>query len=239
MLDVIEIQQKASQGKTEPYLSRLSDNRYYYIKGPQAGAKGLINEAVCAYLGKALQLNVPAHCCAFLPQELLRFNDRASRVLGDGNSIVFASERVANLLEVTQSNVLNIPANLGRELFLFDYWIRNEDRTMTEKGGNPNLFYNAATNQYVVLDHNLAFDSNYNFNANAGVHLAYNSWFCVQHDRLWRAHYSAKLAVALQGLDQYAATLPAEWLEEVPGYLVEINEILSLFRNDKFWEVLI
>lgn len=239
MLDVIEIQQKASQGRTEPYLCRLSDNKRYYVKGPQAGAKGLINEAVCAYLGNALKLDVPAHCCAYLPQGLLRFDDAASRVLGDGDSMVFASELIPDLLEVTPTSVLTMPEQCARDLFLFDYWIRNEDRTMTENGGNPNLFYRAASKQYVVLDHNLAFDSGYDFNANANVHLAYNAWFNVQHDALWRAHYSAKLAIALQGLPQYAATLPPAWLEAAPGYLAEINDTLSLFNSDEFWEVLI
>lgn len=239
MLDVIEIQQKASQGRTEPYLCRLSDNKRYYVKGPQAGARGLINEAVCAYLGNALQLNVPAHCCAYLPQGLLLFDDAASRVLGTGDSIVFASELIPDLLEVTATSAVNMPEQCARDLFLFDYWIRNEDRTMTESGGNPNLFYRAASKQYVVLDHNLAFDSGYNFKANARLHVAYNAWFGSQHDALWRTHYSEKLDIALQGLAQYAATLPAVWLEQVPGYLAEINDILSLFNSDEFWEVLI
>ncbi|HAW94538.1 MULTISPECIES: HipA family kinase [unclassified Arsukibacterium] len=239
MLEVIEIQQKASQGRTEPYLCRLSDDKRYYIKGPQAGTKGLINEAVCAFLGRALQLSLPPHCCAFLPQAILRFDEAASRVLGASDSMVFASELIPDLLEVTPTSVLNMPAHYARDLFLFDYWIRNEDRTMTENGGNPNLFYQPASNQYVVLDHNLAFDSSYNFNSNANVHLAYNVWFSDQHDALWRTHYSAKLAIALQGLAQYAATLPAAWLEEAPGHLAEINDVLSLFNSDEFWEVLI
>ncbi|MCS4309331.1 hypothetical protein M2404_003702 [Rheinheimera pacifica] len=239
MLDVIEIQQKASQGRTEPYLCRLSDNKRYYVKGPQAGAKGLINEAVCAYLGCALQLNVPAHCCAYLPQGLLRFDEAASRVLGAGDSTVFASELIPDLLEVTATSAFSMPERCARDLFLFDYWIRNEDRTMTESGGNPNLFYRAASKQYVVLDHNLAFDSGYNFKVNAKLHVAYNAWFGSQHDALWRTHYSGKLAIALQGLAQYADTLPATWLEEEPGYLAEINDTLSLFNSDEFWEVLV
>ncbi|KKO45135.1 hypothetical protein WG68_11950 [Arsukibacterium ikkense] len=239
MLDVIEIQCKASQGRTEPYLCRLSDDERYYIKGPQAGAKGLINEAVCAYLGNVLQLNVPTHCCAYLSPALLRFDDAASRVLGLGDSVVFASKLISDLLEVTPTSVSNMHAQFARDLFLFDYWIRNEDRTMTENGGNPNLFFRAASNQYVVLDHNLAFDSSYNFKANACTHLAFNAWFSAQHDAIWRSHYSAKLAIALQGLAQYAATLPPAWLEEAPGYLAEINDTLTLFNSDEFWEALI
>lgn len=46
MLEVEELQEKATQGRTEPYLCRLSDNQLYYIKGPQATTKGLINEVV-------------------------------------------------------------------------------------------------------------------------------------------------------------------------------------------------
>ena len=79
----------------------------------------------------------------------------------------------------------------------------------------------------------------YSFKANAKLHVAYNAWFGSQHDALWRTHYSEKLAIALQGLAQYAATLPAAWLEDAPGYLAEIHDILSLFNGDEFWEVLI
>lgn len=71
------------------------------------------------------------------------------------------------------------------------------------------------------------------------MHLAYNVWFSSQHDALWRSHYSAKLTIALQGLAQYAATLPATWLENAPGHLAEIYETLSLFNSDEFWEALI
>ncbi len=59
MLEVEELQEKATQGRTEPYLCRLSDGSLYYIKGPQATIRGLINEAVCAYLGRAFGLKVP------------------------------------------------------------------------------------------------------------------------------------------------------------------------------------
>lgn len=180
-----------------------------------------------------------AHILVMRCNYLLRFDDSASRVLGLGDSMVFASKLIPDLLEVTPTSVFSMPTQFARDLFLFDYWIRNEDRTMSEHGGNPNLFYRAAAKQYVVLDHNLAFDSSYNFKANAGMHLAYDVWFSSQHDALWRSHYSAKLTIALQGLAQYAATLPAPWLENTPGYLAEIYETLSLFNSDEFWEALI
>ncbi|MDX3775330.1 hypothetical protein QE250_14510 [Chromatiaceae bacterium AAb-1] len=239
MFEVTELYYKAIQGRTEPYLCSLSDGNRYYIKGQQAGTRGLINEAICAYLGKALNLPVPDYCYAYLPGALLRYDTAASNILGQGDSFVFASRQIPDLLEVNFTTAQSMPVLLKRDLFLFDYWIKNEDRTMTEHSGNPNLFYRADSNEYVVLDHNLAFDHNYNFTANASLHPGYTAWFNIQHDNLWRNHYNVKLAIALQGLAQYAATLPPSWLEDAPGYLTEITNILASFNNDEFWEVLI
>nr|WP_279614569.1 HipA family kinase [Rheinheimera sp. F8] len=39
MLDMAELQEKAANGRTEPWLCRLSDNQLYYVKGAQAGLK--------------------------------------------------------------------------------------------------------------------------------------------------------------------------------------------------------
>jgi hypothetical protein len=44
---------------------------------------------------------------------------------------------------------------------LFDWWVRNEDRTLTEYGGNPNLLRTAGTGQLHVFDLNLAFDETF------------------------------------------------------------------------------
>ncbi|MCC5827568.1 HipA family kinase [Alkalimonas sp.] len=239
MLEVIEIQTKAIQGRTEPYLCRLSDNQLYYIKGPQAGTRGLINEAICAWLGQKLKLTIPDYCCAYLPPDILKYDPQARRVLGDGDTVVFGSRLISGLLEVTHSNVLKLPVKFARDLFLFDYWIKNEDRTMTEHSGNPNLFYRAGSDNYVVLDHNLAFDEDYHFSRNAHLHPGYKVWFNSQQDVLWQDHYSAKLTIALQGFEQYASSLPATWLDEEPDYLQQIRRTLSQYNDDEFWEVLI
>lgn len=239
LLEVEELQEKATQGRTQPWLCRLSDDQLYYIKGPQATTKGLINEAVCAFLGKAFGLNVPAHHAAYLPAQLLTYNDTARQILGVGNSVVFASRQVKGMIELSPSSQQNLPIQFAKDLFLFDYWIKNEDRTMGQSGGNPNLFLDGRSNSYVVVDHNLAFDPNYNFAKNASLHLGYPFWFNQQHDQLWRDYYSPKLEIALDGLAQYAASLPEEWLAAEPDYLAHISAALALFRTDEFWEALI
>jgi len=239
LLEVEELQEKASQGRTEPYLCRLSDQQLYYVKGPQASIKGLINEAICAYLGQAFGLNIPPYQLAYLPSPLVSYDSKARQVLGEGNSVVFASRQIKGLVELTPSLQQNMPAQFAKDLFLFDYWIKNEDRTMTFTSGNPNLFLDARSNQYVVIDHNLAFDPDYNLAQNAALHLGYQFWFNQQCDQLWREHYSAKLEIAFGGLAQYAASLPEDWLNSEPDYLAQVTATLALFRTDGFWEALI
>jgi hypothetical protein len=239
VLEVEELQEKATQGRTEPYLCRLSDNQLYYIKGPQATTKGLINEAVCAYLGTAFDLNVPPYQTAYLPAQLLKYDDAARRILGDGDTVVFASRHLPSLLELTPSLQQTMPIQFAKDLFLFDYWIQNEDRTMSLTSGNPNLFLDAHSNNYVVVDHNLAFDPQYDFARHAPLHLSCHYWFHQQHDQLWRDYYHPKLEIALHGFAQYAASLPQEWLLAEPDYLAQITATLALFRTDEFWEALI
>lgn len=239
MLEVEELQEKATQGRTEPYLCRLSDNQLYYIKGPQATAKGLINEAISAFLGQALRLNVPSYQIAYLPAPLLKYDNAARRILGNGDTVVFASSYITSLMELTPSLQQTMPIQFAKDLFLFDYWIKNEDRTMSQTSGNPNLFFDTNANNYVVVDHNLAFDPQYNFAKNGHLHLGYSHWFKQQHDQFWRDYYYPKLEIALAGFAQYAASLPQEWLNEEPTYLGEIEAILGLFKTDEFWEVLV
>lgn len=234
-----ELQEKAANGRTEPWLCRLSDQQLYYVKGAQAGTKGLLNEAICAFLAKACGFNVPAYQFAWLPPQLMKYHPAARQTLGAGDNVVFASKQVRYLQELTPSLQQQMPTQFAKDLFLFDYWIKNEDRTLELSGGNPNLFYAAATAEFVVLDHNLAFDPAYNFGQNARLHLAYQHWFTDQHDQLWREYYSPRLEIALTGLAQYAASLPADWLAAEPMYFAHIFATLELFKTAGFWEALV
>lgn len=239
MLEVEELQEKAANGRTEPWLCRLSDQQLYYVKGAQAGTKGLINEAVCAFLARACGFNVPAYQFAWLPPQLMKYHPTARQTLGAGDNVVFASKQVRYLQELTPSLQQQMPTQFAKDLFLFDYWIKNEDRTLELSGGNPNLFYAAATAEFVVLDHNLAFDPAHHFGQNAQLHLAYQHWFTDQQDQLWRDYYSPRLEIALKGLAQYAASLPEDWLVAEPGYLAHIFATLEMFKTDGFWEALV
>jgi hypothetical protein len=46
-------------------------------------------------------------------------------------------------------------------LLVFDWWVENADRSLSPHGGNPNLLWRASENKLLVIDHNLAFDADF------------------------------------------------------------------------------
>ena len=125
---------------------------------------------------------------------------------------------------------------LARELFLFDYWIGNGDRTLTDKGGNPNLFYPPQEEKFWVLDHNLAFDSQLNFELFSETHLGRHAWI---QDRGSSAEerYRSTLEVCLSQLPAILSNIPTEW-EPTDDILNQITVSLNRITNDNFWEQL-
>lgn len=52
---------------------------------------------------------------------------------------------------------------LKTDILLFDVWVMNGDRTLSEQGGNVNLLYDTTLDKpIVVFDHNLALDKDEN-----------------------------------------------------------------------------
>ena len=238
MLEVDELTRRSHQGKTNPWHCRLSDGNSYYIKGQEALHEGLIKELVCAELGRSLGLPVPRSAIAYLDPLLLKYNEEAKSDFGGGDCYVFASREIANLVELKYPDLASINAELAKRLFLFDYLIKNEDRSLTEKSGNPNLFLNPKTNDFVVLDHNLAFDLAYNFEKNKKLHAFSSFWYSNQLDLHFKNEMMDKLPIAIDDLAQYAKNIPSEWLERCPDLLDTIFTTLNLYKEDQFWETL-
>jgi hypothetical protein len=42
--------------------------------------------------------------------------------------------------ELTTAQLEKIPDAIQLDILAFDWWVHNADRTLTENGGNPNLF---------------------------------------------------------------------------------------------------
>ena len=237
-MDVIELIQRTEQGMTSPWIARLDDNLLYYIKGQQALCRGLVIELLCAELGVLLGLPVPPYKVAYLDPSLLKYNQEAFKDFDGEIYEVFASRQVEEFQEIKYSEIANVSEAEAKLLFFFDYLIQNEDRTLGRLGGNPNLLFNSLTNEIAVIDHNLGFDINFNFDSYKEHHIFSSLWYCPQRDLHLIPELRAKLPNLIQQLRAYVDDIPQEWLENQPKLIEEIFNRLELYKEDDFWEAL-
>ena len=162
MIEIIEIIRPADQGMTRPFLCNASDGNAYYVKGRAASVSGLRKEWLGAHLAQAFRLPVPPFQIALLDDRLVNnYNCATASELKGG--YVFASKQVQSVTELKFETVKKIDAQLQINVLIFDLWVENLDRTLTEKGGNPNLLWKTDESAGLyVIDHNLIFDDKFN-----------------------------------------------------------------------------
>ena len=156
-VQIIEILRRSEQGLTRPFICRGEDRALYFVKGQGAGCDSLIKEWLAGRLAQAMGLPVAPFRLVWVPEALLRAQacTECNRDLGAGYA--FGSQESA-VTELAYSRIEHVPCDLQAQVLTFDWWVRNGDRTLGEAGGNPNLFWDEATENLVVIDHNLAFD---------------------------------------------------------------------------------
>lgn len=110
-------------------------------------------------MAQAFGLPVAPFRIAEVDERLLSLGTTEFDDLGAG--YVFASRKAENVLEVSWSNLGRINEILKRDVLVFDWWVRNADRTLTHWGGNPNLLWDTRSKDLLVIDHNQAFDSDF------------------------------------------------------------------------------
>ncbi|MBU3017987.1 hypothetical protein KO519_09840 [Paraglaciecola agarilytica] len=242
MINIIEIKQKMTQGKTEPWLCLGDDNNQYVVKRLNATFKGCLYEWIAANLGQKFGLAIPNCALVNIDEFLVEYDTELLTGLGCG--IAFGSTLKPCLIEINVDLMRKANPQILNDLFMFDYWINNGDRTLTESGGNPNLYFNLVTRSLVVFDHNLAFEQDFSVEDHKKLHVS-NFLFRGQTDlfqpMIEKPIYENKFARALDELDAIIASIPNEWLEEIPDALGEIERIrvvLDAFKHDDFWEAL-
>lgn len=242
-LTVVEVQGRAKQGRTEPYICRCDDGEVYFIKGRSATRPGLIAEWLCARLGDAFGLPIAPHAIANVPNELIEAD--LTGWLGDlGCGEVFASRRVS-AVELTEIHRGLVPRQLRRDVVAFDWWVRNGDRNMTPKGGNPNLLWNPINDgSLVVIDHNLAFDPKFSAQDFMHLHVFADDIPGMFSDFLLRNEYSGRFADTLGKWNEICDTLPNAWRYVDPEQTIpvelstaSIKTLLDRAFTETFWNL--
>lgn len=243
MLSIVEPTTTAGDGVTRPQLCRLSDDEFYYVKGRNLTPQGLVNEFVCAHLGHAMGLPIPEFALTTMPA--LPAGSPFFSLKGDlGFGVLFASKRVATLMELDLSQAKHVPEETRRNIAAFDYWVSNGDRTLTEFGGNPNLFWDLSSDSLVVLDHNLAFDASLTKDELLALHAFRADLAAIFSERALRRHYSEIFSGILVGWDAIMSQIPEDWLYSDEQMTMEatldlqgMREHLERLRNASDWAV--
>lgn len=226
------------QGATAPYLCLGDNDKKYVIKRQRAGFEGCIKEWLLGNLGQAFGLPIPDCQLVNIDSCLLEYNDIYLSEIGQGTA--FASEFIIDLQEMNYQKLDNTSVDTLRDIYVFDYWIQNADRSLTEQGGNPNLFYKQSCLDVIVLDHNLAFDEEFLKQDHNQLHACKRFW-PVQFDFDAQQKYEEKMRSSLVYWDNFVSKIPNDWKVEVAGFDGFINQlklILDKYETDLFWEEL-
>ena len=207
-LTVVEVLRRSEQGRTRPFLCRCDDDQLYFVKGRGAGQRSLLCEWLAGHLARAFGLPVPEFVVAQAPKGLVDLHPEGQD-LGPGPA--FAS-RLANFAkDLTVAQRVGVPTKLQRDVLVFDWWVRNGDRTLTTLSGNPNLLWVAGSGGLVVIDHNLAFDQDFDAAQFAETHVFSGQIPSVFQDLVEPQAYAARLLQALAVWDDACNNAPEAW----------------------------
>jgi hypothetical protein len=89
--------------------------------------------------------------------------------------------------------------------------VHTGERTLTAQGGNPNLFWDIETNSLVVIDHNLAFDTDFSAQNFVQSHVFHGQWHAMVRDNVYQEELRYKFASAMENWEAICSTVPSEW----------------------------
>lgn len=235
-LTIVEVIKQADQGMSSPFLCRGDDDLLYFVKGRASGRASQWAEWLAGHLGQALGLPIPAYRLVDVPVELAR--ECPPELRGIGAGIAFGSQRVEACQWLETVAAARVPEDLRRDLFVFDWWVRNEDRTR----GNPNLLWEPAAEAVVVIDHNQAFAPDFDPARFMEHHLFTADGMALFGDLVERVRYTERLEQALGVWDAACNNAPEEWRWEnderdVPAAFdpLAARALLARCSNPDFW----
>ena len=240
-IQIVEILGRSIQGKTNPFHCRCEDGQAYFVKGHGAGKQSLISEYVGGRLARAFDLPVADFEIVEVPPELIKWCGRSdANELGAG--LAFGSKALPHVQEFSISHIPKVEVQTRKDVVLFDWWVNNADRTLTEKGGNPNLLWDQENSRLAVIDHNQAFDAEFNPHLFAELHVFHANLLDIFDDLVEREVYRDRLSATFAEFDLACDNLPPEWWSVDDGVSTSFNrdavrEVLKRFMTNDFWRV--
>jgi len=149
----------------------------------------------------------------------------------------FGSLHVDNAVSLPPVEIKTVPVELRQKILLFDWWIQNEDRILGEIGGNVNLLWTPASNKLTAIDHNCAFDKDFDENRFFNNHV-----FSEERRRIEKSFLLEQkqiFADIAARLYEISADLPTEWAAShgMPGDYSPQNVQDVLRRYDELASV--
>lgn len=238
-VEVVEYIRRSEQGVTKPFICKCDDGHLYYLKGRSAGRLTLLREWLAGCLAKGFGLPIAEFSRVYVPPKLTSALNMP--VLDDlGTGIVFGSRSIGPAQEFTVSHVGSVPITLQRDIFTFDWWVHNDDRNLTDKGGNPNLLWNPISGTLAVIDHNLAFAEDFSPEKFIELHVFSNTY----RDWLSEQDYNNRFETALAIWDDACSLIPDDWLYQDAEHTLPVKfdfksvlNFLNRYKQSDFWRV--
>ena len=228
---ITEVRERTEQGMTRPFRCGASDGHSYYVKSRGAGWRSLVCEWVAGRLAEELELPI-APFAQVQVDEGFEFvlELRGERDLAAG--LAFGSRIAEHTHEFEPSLLARCDPAFRRDLVAFDWWVRNADRTLGVLSGNPNLLWNAETQAPVVIDHNMAFDRDFDAPLFRQTHVFRADFEAIAGDMVLRADYEQRFNGLLAGFAAIWSQLPQNWAVDEDGRArVDAAEFLAVLRR--------
>ena len=223
-------------GVTRPFICRCSDGFNYFVKGRDAGIEAMCNELIAGQIARDLDLPIPEFRIVEIPEELIAGSLRDDiRDLGHSSAW--------GLREVLQTEVfsdLHLPdadEETCIKVLLFDWFVENSDRGTSRS----NLLWSALSRSLYVIDHNLAFDDEFDAEVFWREHMMRS--FRERALTEWRDKpFKSTLERCILNMAEYFENVPQEWREaenfDFGKYQERIVAILKRLNGhpELFWE---
>lgn len=240
--EIVEVVRRSEQGFTKPYICVSENQAKYFVKGRSATRKGQINELICAKLADQFELPIANHQIVEVPEEIMSLSTKGLDLADLGVGPAFGSEAVL-LSELTYASIEQVPVSTQQDVLIFDWWVRNGDRCLSERGGNPNLFWNPIDSELVVIDHNLAFENGLNKQEFAQSHVFKNEVTrSLSGDFFRKGEFEGRMTAALGIWDAILLSIPEEWLYIDTEMTIPtdydfdgVKNLLNEHKQEAFW----